>query len=125
MRGIVFLAIAFIFCTTAFAQREIPAQFPKATIAGKSAGEITINEILKAGALLPTSSELTIVHCAFTTKIGNDLITETSNSSKITDNMIGVVRKMVKGQKLVVDQIEAKTSDGKTINLETLIFFIQ
>jgi hypothetical protein len=125
MKRIVFLAFIMIISTTVFAQQKITAKYPKATIAGKSAGDITINEIVTAGELLTTNPEIKITHFAFTLKSGNDLVTEISNSNKITDNMVGFIRKMGRGQKLVVEKIEATTPDGKTINLETLIFFIK
>lgn len=111
---------AIIISFAALAQQAITAEFPKATLSGKNAGEITVNEIITAGELGVTNSGLKIVRFALSLNVGADLVTYTSTSSKLTSQMIGAVKTLEKGKKLFIEDIETVNSGGLIIKLEAL-----
>lgn len=119
--------IIFAMCLAfaAIAQQAIPAEFPKAAIAGKSAGTITIEEIQTAGILTVNNADLKITGFTFAFKVGEQMISLSSKSDKITDEMISSIRSINKGDRLHVEKIQATTPDGKIIELQALPFLIR
>jgi len=125
MKRIIFVFAAIVFAMSAFAQQEIKAEFPKATIGGKSSGEITVNEIISAGQLLVTNPELKITHFIFKFKIGEEMVTASSDSDKITTNMMDLIKGIKPGDRLYMDEIKATKQDGTIIDLPPQPFIIK
>jgi hypothetical protein len=125
MKAIIVITLALFFTVAASAQQKIAAQFPKATLAGKSSGEITVNEILKAGALSTTSSELKIVSFSFSLKDGKNVISLDNKTAKFSESTLGFVRNLQAGKTLYVENIETVKFDGVAIKLEPVKFTIK
>jgi hypothetical protein len=126
MKKFILVVFAIVFSFSAFSQQKIDAQFPKATIAGKSAGDITLEEITKAGELQTTIYELTIVGFTLSYSKGNgDLVSMVSTTNKFTENMIILLKDLKKGQKFILEDIKVVSPDGKKFNLETSKFVIK
>lgn len=126
MKTLFIIIIGVMLSVPSFAQQKITAQFPKAAFAGKSGGEITADEIIKAGELLPTNSELKVKSFSLTfVNDKKDLYTLKSNSNKLNANMISYLKNLKSGQKFFVEDIETVKSDGAVIKLESLTFTIK
>jgi hypothetical protein len=125
MRTLFILATMLLLTLTANAQIQIAAEFPKASIAGKSSGEVTIDEIIKAGELLTNNNELKVKSFSLTFKLDGDLVTTTSKSNKITDKMTGYLKQLTPGQKLYFEDIETTKADGAVIKLQPVWFIIK
>jgi hypothetical protein len=125
MKKSVLLIILLVFSLATNAQQLLTAQFPKVTIAGKSSGEITVKEIISAGGLQTTHSSLTITHFVFTIKNDGNSVTAASNSAKLTNQMIGYLKSLKKGDKFYIEEIETVTSSGKVIQLAPQNFAIK
>jgi hypothetical protein len=125
MRTIIIIAIALFFSTAAFAQQKIAAQFPKASFAGKSSGEVTADEIITAGELLSTNSELKVKSFTMTFNFSDKPVSASSKSSKLTESMKGYLKELKSGQKVTVENIETVKADGVVIKLEPLIFILK
>lgn len=125
MKKIVLVTLGVLLFTAGFAQQKIDVQFPKGTIAGKSSGDISIQEIVNAGSILTTNETLKVVHIAITMNPGGPAIKECRGSGKLTAEMITFLKSLSTGTVFYFDGIEAANNVGDIIKLAPLKFTLK
>jgi hypothetical protein len=125
MKKFILFVTVILFSFAALAQQKIAAEFPKANIAGKSGGDITVDEIIKAGTLQMANKDFTISEFSFTFMLAAGTNTINSPTDKMTPEMIAAVQRLAKGQKFVVEKIKAIRSDGSVNWLDAFTFTIK
>lgn len=114
----------FVFVATQ-AQQSLDVKFPKATIAGKSGGDITIGEIVRAGEVRTTNETLNVVRFAIVNNPGGAIIQENKTDNEIGTGMLAYIRSLTPGSKLCIDRVEAANNTGAVIKLEPVQFTIK
>ena len=120
------LMMMLLLSLAAAAQIAITADFPKVSIAGKTGGEITIDEMINVGGLGTTNTELIITKFTMTFFPAEDhLITLTSNSAEFSQAMISNISGFKAGGKFYIEDIEVMIPDGRIIQLASQTFTIK
>lgn len=118
------LFLALIFALPLFSFTTTADGGHRATLAGKTSGEITKADIYKAGEL--QAPGLKIVSYKLIVVTGERTIVQKfATSAKLSDEMLGLIRKANTGQKLYFEKIVAKNRAGKEFELENLILVLK
>ncbi|HNW70900.1 MAG TPA: GldM family protein, partial [Bacteroidales bacterium] len=107
-----------------FRCKRVPNPVPY--VGNVSGGLIPKGTLLAAGGVIPRmdgfefEAYFSITSFTFTMSQAGDLISLTSNSSKFTSQMITMINKATKGQKIYIEDIKAKGPDGTTRSLSSV-----
>ncbi|HOY33127.1 MAG TPA: gliding motility protein GldM [Bacteroidales bacterium] len=107
-----------------FRCKRVPNPVPY--VGNVSGGLIPKGTLLAAGGVIPRmdgfefDAYFTITSFTFTMSQAGDLISLTSNSSKFTSQMVTMLNKATKGQKVYIEDIKAKGPDGSSRSLSSI-----
>jgi len=107
-----------------FRVKRVPNPVPY--VGNVNGGLIPKGTLLAAGGVIPRmdgfefEAYFTITSFTFTMSQAGDLISLQSSSSKFTQQMITMLNKATKGQKVYIEDIKAKGPDGTTRNLSSI-----
>lgn len=107
-----------------FRCKRVPNPVPY--VGNVSGGLIPKGTLLAAGGVIPRmdgfefEAYFSITSFTFTMSQAGDLISLTSNSSKFTSQMVTMINKATKGQKIYIEDIKAKGPDGTTRSLSSV-----
>lgn len=97
---------------------------PRATLAGKSSGEISKDEIYKAGKLEARGFEIASFNLSVVTS-ERTIVQKTAVSDELSEDMLALIRKAEVGQKLYFEKIVAKNKAGKEFKVESVILVLK
>jgi hypothetical protein len=120
MKKLFLISIMLIYTLGAYAQNA-----PIASLAGKSEGKISVDEIIQAAKITVSDTSCVIAKYILTMHAGGDLVSMTSDSDLITEIMIKQLKQAKEGQKIYFEDIQIKKPDGSIAKLSPLIFVIK
>jgi|WetSurMetagenome_2_1015567.scaffolds.fasta_scaffold1174787_1 hypothetical protein len=106
----------------AIAQQMYAEDSPHATLAGKSGSMITLDEISIAGRIQSTSTNIKIINFGLTLVKDGVIVSRVSHNDKISTAMMDQLKQLQKGQKFIIDEINALKPNGQIIRLRSLKF---
>lgn len=99
---------------------------PVAYVGGVKGGPIAKGTLLAAGAVVPILEnfdfdlQFVITSFTFTINVAGDLLSKQTTGNKFTSEMITLINKANRGQRIFIEDIKAKGPDGTTRNLSSI-----
>jgi hypothetical protein len=122
MKRLIFCMITIGMAVSATAQQMYAEDSPRAMLAGKSGNMITLDEISNAGKIQCNAANVKILNFGLTLVNDGVIVSRVSHNDKISTAMIDQLKQLQKGQKFIIDEINALKPNGQTIRLRSLKF---
>jgi hypothetical protein len=106
------------------AQKNEKNVFP-ASVAGISVGDISKDVLLNTGVIECSDPKVVIIGFEMSALKNGDLVVFKENGNTLTEQMKMLIKNMEIGNKLIFEEITAKTGEDKIIKLNAIILTIK
>jgi hypothetical protein len=121
---IAILVSMFIFNSNVFAQKS-SQPIVKAAIEGVSSGEISKALLLKTAKIECSDSKFKVIDFVFSVKKDSDIIEFNGTGNLLTVQMKNLIEGLSLGNKLVFEEINAKSDEGLVVELPAIVLVLK